>query len=533
MRRFNMNEINDLKNNLLNNPDKNKRLKAAEELTKMASEGNKEAAEIIYEMLKKEEDPDVWIKPFEVPPESKKDERKRFFWEEEDEGNLSIMPILKNKNISEYQKTAIIKFTKSFIELYDAGKYWIRCAMAILSFLTDEDDLFNFVDMLLKKDTTNIYDLLSSLKYCPDILRRIIFALRDNPDEYSKKFVEIFNWFLRNPSPDTVEIIGKELWLELPSKYKEAVRLYYYEKMEDLYEHFYRNFEHFAREFKGTLALPVPTKHPFLEWLEGFEIGAVTSSIASYDEIKEKVALKLVKEIVKIKKRMKKEGETSEGYQKMTELLRKIQEIFEEKGRNYETLQMTAEKIGLHLKDTVIQIETDEPSPVTRMRLERELQREENRELIPIDKYLGEYFPDDQLVKLYMTEIHDCAKRLNVSVEALSRVVEFHESAHAIIHLGRDSEGRNFNTTAFKMVDGGVDPSPLHETLAQLLTYHCIKDIPELIECFEKLTKFQPSAYRKWENFTHIPLERIRNILVGIRQGRIEASFDIFARILI
>jgi hypothetical protein len=462
-----MNEINDLRDNLFNNPDKEKRLKAAGELTKMASKGNEEAAKILYEMLEKEEDPEVWIKPFEVPPISKEDERRRFVYE------LSIMPILKKRNISEYQKTTIIKFAKSFIELYEA-QFWnaVEGAMTILSYLTDEDDLFNFVDMWLKKDKTYIHYLLSPLKLRPGILQRIISVLRDNPDEYSLKFVEIFDWFLRNPLPETVEIIGKELWLNLPLRYKEAVRLYYYEKIEDLYKHFY--------EFRGALALPVPTKHPFLEWLEGFERGIVTSSIASYS-----------------------------------------------------ALQMVAEKLGLHLKDAVIEIETHEPSPVTRKRLERELQREENRELIPIDKLLGEYFPDDQLIKLYMTEIYDCAKRLMVSVNALRRVVEFHESAHAVVHLGRDADGKNFNTGAFKMVDGGVDPSPLHETLAQLLTYHCIKDIPELLKCFEKLNQHQPSAYRKWENFTHVPLERIRNILVGIRQGRIEASFDIFARIVI
>jgi hypothetical protein len=456
-----MNEINDLRDNLLNNPDKEKRLKAAEELTKMASEGNEEAAKILYEMLEKEEDPEVWIKPFEVPPKSKKDKRRRFVYV------LSIMPILKKRNISEYQKTTIIKFAKSFIELYNADDYEVvRGAMTILSYLTDEDDLFNFIDRWLKKDTTDIYDLLSPLKHCPGILQRIISVLRGNPDEYSLKFVEIFDWFLRNPSPETVEIIGKELWLNLPLNYKAAVKLYYAREFED------------ARKFEGALALPVTTKHPFLEWLEGFERGAGTSSIASYS-----------------------------------------------------ALQMVAEKLGLHLKDAVREIETHEPSPLTRKN--REPQREENRELIPIDKLLGEYFPDDQLIKLYMTEIHDCAKRLRVSVEALRRVVEFHESAHAVVHLGRDAEGRNFNTGAFKMVDGGVDPSPLHETLAQLLTYHCIKDIPELLKCFEKLNQHQPSAYRKWENFTHVPLERIRNILVGIRQGRIEASFDIFARIVI
>jgi len=529
-----MNEINDLRDKLLNNPDKGERLKAVEELTKMASKGNKEAVKIIYEMLKKEEDPEVWIKPFEVPPESENDERKHFVEDESNFYSLSIMPILRKKNISNVQKTIIIKFTKSFIELCKADDWEIvPGAMTILSYLTDEDDLFNFADMWLKKETTNINYILSPLKYHPQILQRIILALRNNPDEYKLRFIEIFDWFLRNPLPDTAEIIGKELWLNLPSRYKEAVRLYYYEKIGNIYEHLFYELKHYSREFGEISAIPLPTKHPYLEWLEGFEREAVTSSIVSYNEIKEKVALKLAKEIREIKKRMEKEGETIEGYQKMTELARKITEIYEEKERNYETLQMTAEKIGLHLKDAVIQIETDEPSPITRRRLERELQREEDRELIPIDKYLGEYFPDDQLVKLYMTEIRNSAKRLNVSVETLRRIVEFHESAHAIIHLGRDAEGKNFNTGAFKMVDGGIDPSPLHETLAQLLTYHCIKDIPELIECFEKLNKFQPSAYRNWKNFTHVPLERIRNILIEIRQGRIEASFDMFERILI
>ena len=479
-----MNEINYLRDKLLNNPDKGERLKAVEELTKMASEGNKESAKIIYEMLNKEDDPEIWIKPFEVPPESEKDERKYFVEDESNFYSLSIMPILRKKNISNDQKTIIIKFTKSFIELCEAHDWVIvPGAMTILSYLTDEDDLFNFVDLWLKKETTNINYILSPLKHHPEILQRIILALRDNPDEYKLKFLEIFDWFLINPLPDTTEIIGKELWLNLPSRYKELVRFYYNKKIIDhIYEHLFDELEHYSRdrEFGEILTITLPTKHPYLEWLEGFERGAVTSSITPYS-----------------------------------------------------ALQMVAEKIGLYLKDEVKQIETDKPSPITRRRLERELQREEDGELIPIDKYLGEYFPDDQLVKLYMTEICNSAKRLNVSVEVLRRVVEFHESAHAIIHLGRDAEGKNFNTGAFKMVDGGIDPSPLHETLAQLLTYHCIKDIPELIECFEKLNKFQPNAYRNWKNFTHIPLERIRNILIGIRQGRIEASFDMFERILI
>ena len=49
----------------------------------------------------------------------------------------------------------------------------------------------------------------------------------------------------------------------------------------------------------------------------------------SPEQIKEERALKWAEEIKKIKERMKKEGETPEGYQRMTELLKKITKIFE------------------------------------------------------------------------------------------------------------------------------------------------------------------------------------------------------------
>jgi len=471
-----MSKINDLRDRLLNNQNKSERLKAAEELTKIASEGNDEATEILYEMLKKEADPHVRVKPFEFRLKSKTDRRKRFLYDEESPGELFILPILKKRNITADERSAIIEFAKSVVEVYEADDWTVVVgAMEVLSYLEKDDELFKFVDIWLKRDTTNINDLLSPLEHRPSILQKIILAVRERPDEYSLHFVKIFDWLLRNPLPDTAEMIGKELWLNLPSKYKEAVRLYYYKKIEDLYTHLL----HEERILKGGY-FSVPTRHPFVEWLEGFERGAVTSSITSYS-----------------------------------------------------ALQMVAEKIGLHLKDVVRQIETLEPSPITRGQGRKELQEEKNKELIPIDKYLGQYFPDDQLIKLYMTEIHDCARRLGVSAEALRRVVEFHESGHAVVHLGRDADGKNFNTGAFEMVDGSDDPSPLHETLAQLLTYHCVKDVPELFECFEKLDQRQPSAYKKWKNFTDVPLERIRNVLVGIRQGRIEARFDMFAKIVI
>lgn len=83
------------------------------------------------------------------------------------------------------------------------------------------------------------------------------------------------------------------------------------------------------------------------------------------------------------------------------------------------------------------------------------------------------------------------------------------------------------------MVDAGSDPSPLHETLAQLLTYHCVKDKPEILKCFESLCKHQPKIYNLWKTFKGIDLERVRNILIAMREGRIEASFEVFNKLIL
>jgi len=69
----------------------------------------------------------------------------------------------------------------------------------------------------------------------------------------------------------------------------------------------------------------------------------------SPEKIKEEKALKLVEEIKKIEERMKKEGETPEGYQRMTELLRQIQEMYEEKR---EFVSERAKEIYQSLKNT-------------------------------------------------------------------------------------------------------------------------------------------------------------------------------------
>jgi len=55
----------------------------------------------------------------------------------------------------------------------------------------------------------------------------------------------------------------------------------------------------------------------------------------SPEQIKEEKGLELAKEVKKIQERMAREGETIEGYQRMSELLQEIKNLFE-KERDYE-----------------------------------------------------------------------------------------------------------------------------------------------------------------------------------------------------
>ena len=56
----------------------------------------------------------------------------------------------------------------------------------------------------------------------------------------------------------------------------------------------------------------------------------------SPEKIKEEQALKLAKEIKEMEEKMKTEGKTIAGYEKIIELTKKIKEIFEEEERGYE-----------------------------------------------------------------------------------------------------------------------------------------------------------------------------------------------------
>ena len=55
---------------------------------------------------------------------------------------------------------------------------------------------------------------------------------------------------------------------------------------------------------------------------------------------------------------------------------------------------------------------------------------------------LGEYYPAQGEIVIYDAMCHLAAAALNADVEVLKQVVEAHEIAHAVTHLGMDDEGQ-------------------------------------------------------------------------------------------
>jgi hypothetical protein len=203
-----------------------------------------------------------------------------------------------------------------------------------------------------------------------------------------------------------------------------------------------------------------------------------------------------------------------------------ILDIIDKWGKRHYAIKSVSEKIGLHLA-TRIKVKKEKSSPINKVQLQR-WEILEGQHLI--DEVLGKYDPDKQEIILYTENIKSTANHLNISENILTQLVEKHEAAHAIIHLGIDADGINFNTNSYKGIDRGKFPSPLHETLAQLLCYHCVKNdlFGVFLNAFENLNRCQPTEYRLWEQFKDVPLERIRSILIEIRQQRIGASFEAF-----
>ena len=104
----------------------------------------------------------------------------------------------------------------------------------------------------------------------------------------------------------------------------------------------------------------------------------------------------------------------------------------------------------------------------------------------------------------------------------VASVTLIHETLHALMHLGRDLDGRMW--TEFALPDPSsplFEPSWFHETLTQYFTYQQILRLrdPALINAFETMSAKSMPQYRAWERIRSLPIEDARNWLMSVRRG--------------
>jgi len=135
--------------------------------------------------------------------------------------------------------------------------------------------------------------------------------------------------------------------------------------------------------------------------------------------------------------------------------------------------------------------------------------------IIEVEGVLGEYNFYERKITLYPPMIELAAQDLGVAYDDLYTVVEMHETAHAVSHLGMDTEGRIWETP-------WQGTSELHELLAQLYTILLIRRLgnSRLEEVFLKLNKQQPERYLYWRMLENLPSEKTREFLVAKRNGK-------------
>ncbi len=129
-----------------------------------------------------------------------------------------------------------------------------------------------------------------------------------------------------------------------------------------------------------------------------------------------------------------------------------------------------------------------------------------------LDK-LGEYRPGKKEILIYDVMCQLAAAALEVDVEILKQIVEAHETAHAVTHLGKDSEGRIWENFA-------IAESEDKELFAQLYVLLLLKegDARDALVVFGKLAQHQDARYNSWRSYENASLSEINRALLEARR---------------
>jgi len=236
---------------------------------------------------------------------------------------------------------------------------------------------------------------------------------------------------------------------------------------------------------------------------------------AEFDRIREEIAIlrgrlrQLVEEELRLLGEVANEG----GSRLLEEVQAEIRRI----GEEIEAQNRDLEKQDGGLLPT-LQSETERLLPVLRER------GVVFRRLV-VEGVLGEYDFVERKVTLYPPMIELAARDLQPTVssirsveelvDALTTVVDIHETAHANLHLGKDSDGKQW-------MDPRKGSIALHEGLAQFYTLTLIKRLEDkkLEEAFRALSGKQPEEYKLWSILEPCSLEDVRQFVLAHRNGQ-------------
>jgi hypothetical protein len=246
---------------------------------------------------------------------------------------------------------------------------------------------------------------------------------------------------------------------------------------------------------------------------------------AEFDRLREEIAVR--------------RGRLRELLEEEARLLGEVER--EERGRSLEEVQAEIQRTGEEIETLNRRLDGQGEGPLATLRRETERLLPVLREhgvtfkRLVIEGVLGEYDFVERKVILYPPMIELAAQDLLPTARSfrsveeltavLSTVVDIHETAHANLHLGKDSDGKQWAD----LRQGSV---ALHEGLAQFYTLALIRQLGDkkLEEAFKALSTKQPEEYTLWSVLEPCSLESVRRFVLAQRNGqRLTTIFEVTA----
>lgn len=139
------------------------------------------------------------------------------------------------------------------------------------------------------------------------------------------------------------------------------------------------------------------------------------------------------------------------------------------------------------------------------------------REYWDFESSLGIYLPKENKIILYSRGIRRCSSELCLNNMQLAQIVCTHEVAHWCAHYFPvvDSDSNTlWNSTSYSRCDDTI-----HETIAQWITYFCIKHDENVLKCFETLNEHQSEKYKMYKKFIEIDKRFFLGSIQNLRES--------------